>query len=246
MDEFLLSTIPSPPDIRDWQAESYFTQSMNQVSFNCTPLESIRNQGRQGTCAAQSAACMKEWQEMHDYGFKGHMSPQFIYNNRSNVSTSGMHCRDVMKILSTIGIVPESSYEYGSEWKITDSLLCEAGVHRIYGYAQVTTIKGLKAALQKTGPCLVAFPVYNRSTRMWLGGSSLLGGHAMTVTGYTEEGFIIRNSWGEEWGNKGYCVYPYEDWGAHWEIWATVDAESDVKPEPTPKEETAECPCSLS
>ena len=30
-------------------------------------LQPIRNQGDQGTCYAQSAACMKEWQEFQDY-----------------------------------------------------------------------------------------------------------------------------------------------------------------------------------
>ena len=48
----------------------------------------------------------------------------------------------------------------------------------------------------------------------------------MTVIGYTKEGFIIRNSWGVFWGDKGYCIYPYSDWGAHYEIWTTIDDKS--------------------
>ena len=30
------------------------------------------------------------------------------------------------------------------------------------------------------------------------------GGHAVALVGYTREGFIVRNSWGEEWGDKGF------------------------------------------
>ena len=30
------------------------------------------------------------------------------------------------------------------------------------------------------------------------------GGHAVCITGYDENGFLIKNSWGEEWGDKGY------------------------------------------
>ena len=55
--------------------------------------------------------------------------------------------------------------------------------------------------------------------------------HAMTIVGYNNEGFIIRNSWGEDWGNKGYTIYKYDDWSSHWEIWSTVD-KKDIFPEP--------------
>jgi len=30
------------------------------------------------------------------------------------------------------------------------------------------------------------------------------GGHAVCIVGYTETGFIIRNSWGTAWGDKGF------------------------------------------
>lgn len=30
------------------------------------------------------------------------------------------------------------------------------------------------------------------------------GGHAVCITGYDENGFLIKNSWGEAWGDKGY------------------------------------------
>jgi hypothetical protein len=38
------------------------------------------------------------------------------------------------------------------------------------------------------------------------------GGHAFIITGYTENGFIIQNSWGTDWGNKGLAILTYEDW----------------------------------
>ena len=45
----------------------------------------------------------------------------------------------------------------------------------------------------------------------------------MTVVGYLEDCFIIRNSWGQEWGDNGYYYYYYKDWGKHWELWTTID-----------------------
>jgi hypothetical protein len=37
-------------------------------------------------------------------------------------------------------------------------------------------------------------------------------GHAFAIVGYTRDGFIVHNSWGEEWGAGGFAVLPYEDW----------------------------------
>lgn len=39
--------------------------------------------------------------------------------------------------------------------------------------------------------------------------------HAVAIVGYTEDGFIIQNSWGEEWGNDGFALLPYEDYMLH-------------------------------
>ncbi|NOQ36480.1 MAG: peptidase C1 [Methylococcaceae bacterium] len=38
------------------------------------------------------------------------------------------------------------------------------------------------------------------------------GNHAMLCVGYKDsiESFIVRNSWGEEWGEDGYCYIPYQ------------------------------------
>ena len=40
---------------------------------------------------------------------------------------------------------------------------------------------------------------------------SLHGRHAMVIVGFSDElqMFIVRNSWGEDWGDHGYCYIPY-------------------------------------
>jgi hypothetical protein len=37
-------------------------------------------------------------------------------------------------------------------------------------------------------------------------------GHAFAIVGYTREGFILQNSWGDQWGRGGFAVLPYADW----------------------------------
>ena len=38
------------------------------------------------------------------------------------------------------------------------------------------------------------------------------GGHAYCLVGYNETGFLVQNSWGSEWGSRGFATLPYEDW----------------------------------
>ena len=42
-------------------------------------------------------------------------------------------------------------------------------------------------------------------------GESQVGGHAVMAVGYNEkqQRFIVRNSWGDGWGQKGYFTIPY-------------------------------------
>lgn len=38
------------------------------------------------------------------------------------------------------------------------------------------------------------------------------GLHAFAIVGYTRDGFITQNSWGREWGSRGYALLGYDDW----------------------------------
>jgi hypothetical protein len=40
----------------------------------------------------------------------------------------------------------------------------------------------------------------------------LRGGHAFSIVGYNRVGFLVQNSWGTEWGHKGFATLPYDDW----------------------------------
>jgi C1A family cysteine protease len=39
-----------------------------------------------------------------------------------------------------------------------------------------------------------------------------IGGHAILCVGYDEikQHYIVRNSWGTSWGDKGYCYFPMQ------------------------------------
>jgi hypothetical protein len=205
----VLSLKKSPEDSRDYHFVNFKVSNQkypNTLDFRSV-LKPIRNQGQQGTCAAQAAACMKEYQEKIDHDFNGYMSPQFVYNFRDYWNNGvqdgedskedyGMNCRDIMKILSKNGICPENLYKYGTIEQcdaISERVKSLALKYKIKGYARIFTIDELKISLYNNGPCMVAFPVYHTGINMWKPdpfNTSITGGHAMTVVGYNKEGFI--------------------------------------------------------
>lgn len=235
---YVFNLQPSPKDDRDFLLESIYPYS---VALPATldlrnGMPSVRDQGQYGTCSAQTAAAMKEWQERVDVNFKSYMSPQFIYNLRENYGTEGMTPRDTMKILYHVGIVPEKDYPYASSFENLDpsalkpTLAETAAKYRISGYANIGTMDSLKKALLANGPCYIAFSVYNPEKReFWkpdFPNQEAMGGHAVTVVGWLKDSFIIRNSWSSQWGDGGYTYYKFADWGMHWEVWTTIDADT--------------------
>ncbi len=233
MSHKLCITQKSPIDERDWVLESILNYKGElPLVLDLRPdLQPVRNQGIYGTCAAMTAACIKEYQEKKDIKLSCYFSPSFIYLNREDVKTEGMYPRDVMRILSKLGSCEEKYLPYNKfNNKTTKSVInktcfTNALKYKIKGYSIITTIDGLKKALYLYGPCLISVPVYNYSMKMWKQNDNeiLLGGHAMTVVGYNKTSFIIRNSWGTSWGDKGYTYYNFNEFGAHWELWTLVD-----------------------
>lgn len=231
---YKLNVKPSPRDPRDWKASAIYPKITLPEELDLRPaMFKVRDQGDQGSCVAMGGAAMKEWQEVKDVQLAEYMSPQFIYNNREDPDEEGMYGRDLMQILQKIGICRESLWSYGRLGHPSEEAYDDAKNFIIQNYAQVDTVEALKTALYKNGVCGMAVPVYNFEERMWFGSGSPLGGHWMAVCGYLKEGFIIRNSWGEDWGDDGYCIFPYADWGMQWEQWTSIDADS-FEPEPVP------------
>ena len=233
LSKYIFTLQRSPIDPRDFLIESIYPEEVVlPEEWDLRPqMRPVRDQGSQGTCSAQTAAAMKEWEETADVQFKEYMSPQFIYNQRENQGMPGMYPRNTLDILYKVGIVSEKDYPYNTFTPITEELKQKAATYKIQGYAQINTTDSLKKALFANGPCYIAFSVYNpNKMEFWKPdyvGQQALGGHALCVAGYLRDCFIIRNSWSASWGDNGYCYYFFKDFGMHWETWTAVDDDSN-------------------
>lgn len=88
----------------------------------------------------------------------------------------------------------------------------------ITSFAKVPNQIIIKKSIFINGPCMICLPCNSFDTNFWLGGKKY-GGHAVLLTGWNDNGFVLKNSWGTSYGNKGYAVFPYEDCRYIYEAW---------------------------
>ncbi len=76
-------------------------------------------------------------------------------------------------------------------------------------------LNDLKYAIHKYGCAVGGFNItdaWYRAKGTWIpSGGVSAGGHAVLVCGYNENGLIIQNSWGQNWGEKGFAVLRWVD-----------------------------------
>ena len=238
----ICNIMPSPFDARDWQYEGLVLKSENQPKlpkkFLCNHLRPVKDQKQRGTCVAMTLSCVKEYQETIDNHKLANVlfSPESVYYYRQ--PEEGMYPRNAMKILKEKGMCLENTFpyfQYKDPSKIPKRAVEEASYFILKSYARVNTQNGAKSSLLNYGPLLIAFPYYNNGLpEFWRkidADTKMGGGHAVAIVGWNSDGFILRNSWGKKWNGDGHVIYPYSDWGSHWEIWSCVDLESNYMPD---------------
>jgi C1A family cysteine protease len=226
-----------PPSKTVANGDLYDTTTVKlPTKLDLRPLMTIpRDQGVRGTCVAFSCCALKEYQERIDQNYRGYFSPDTVFFYRKDKSgpiTAGMYPTESMEILMSKGIAREDIFPYNPRAEpnmIPPHVQEQAKENKIKSFVKIDTIMGLKEALFMHGPAIAAFPVYDGNPQFWMATAKNIpcqGGHCVTIVGYTTKGFIIRNSWGPHWNGDGCLLYPYDQWGSHWEILSAVDEDN--------------------
>ena len=171
-------------------------------------LPEVLDQGSAQICVPCTVSSYLNWKEnLKDGSVKNNSVYLYeIYGSRTNAG-EGMTYKDALRFLRKTGVKFKS------------------GHMKINSYGRVMSAQLLKYALLMNGPCFSALPVYSQRDRFWEKwvGDKLEGYHAIAIVGYNNEGFIIRNSWGKDFGDNGYTVIPYEDYDKLMETWTVID-----------------------
>lgn len=171
-------------------------------------LPNVIDQGNLSICVPCSVSAYLNWKKNLETGRKrdNKISLMEIYNIRTN-NREGMTFKEALHYLRHNGVKSN------------------AGVLKINSYGRVLNPIALKYALVMNGPCLGALPVYSNDCDFWnkKPGYQLLGYHAISICGYNNEGFIIRNSWGDNFCDRGYTVIPFDDFSKLIEVWTIIN-----------------------
>jgi len=190
----------------------------------------VYDQGQLGSCTANAIAAAIEFDQRKENILRFTPSRLFIYYNERALegttdSDSGATLRDGMRTIYKIGACSETLWPYKEDDVLEQPpapCYRAASAHRSVYYAHVPqTLDYMRTCLAAGFPFVFGVSVYEsfESDQVAQTGvvpmpgadESLLGGHALMAVGYDDSSaqFIVRNSWGIDWGIEGYCTMPY-------------------------------------
>lgn len=203
----------------------------------------VRNQGACGSCWDFSAvAQIESWWMIHRAAPTPpqDLSEQFVLSCAGVGSCSGGDTGGVLEFARTVGIPAEKCMPYRADDKVPCSEACKdwaSQAVRIPGWGYITfeeaLTQNIKAAVFRH-PVSAHFTVYEDFTA-YAGGvyehvsGNELGGHGILIVGWNdyEQSWICKNSWGPDWGNRGFFRIKWGNCGIGRYmpfIWDTVTA----------------------
>jgi len=173
-------------------------------------------------------------------GWNTRFSSRFLWNMGRKMGgyleqNEGMMISDAQKIMDAYGMLPEAQFPFPVVYpeqnptlfqqllteRPSNAQINEAKKFRIsQGWKTVPTVSAMRTALADGKPVVFGIAVFSNIAQTGPDGlipmptaqDNFEGGHAVVAVGYdnARRVFIIRNSWGANWGENGYGYLPYD------------------------------------
>jgi C1A family cysteine protease len=215
--------LPDPRDPKYRKPKGIVIPDHVDLRAGCSPVE---DQADLGSCTSQALVGLLEFLENKDgVEFVDFSRLMVYYLEREAEGTidedGGAMLRTGVKILHQFGTCHETTWPYDiTKFKVRPSqqAYIEAEQHRITVYEKMYSLEDILTCLASGFPVAFGFAVFEcmKSEEMIRTGmlrmpepdEQMLGGHAVYAVGYDlpKRLFIVRNSWGKEFGDEG-CFY---------------------------------------
>lgn len=213
---------------------NYFLSSLpSKIDFS-SEISYIHTQGFLGSCATQSLTLSLEYY-LKKFNMEMKLSSLYLYYNERKLNNRieedlGASLSDSIQALYKYGCCKEVTWPYvDNELKFKEKPSGEAyqEARTIFknldlGYLHLPNkLKILKQILARKMPIICGiniFPSFESDKSEKKDIISMpgffeqpIGAHALTLVGYNDETQLFKfvNSWGSEWGNKGFGYLPY-------------------------------------
>jgi C1A family cysteine protease len=191
----------------------------------------VMNQGNCGSCVAFATIATLEAQTSiaaKAAWLKPQFSPQALFSCGGGRCDMGWYVSSGASYVKKNGVIDNSCapYTMGSDGQdVSCKQFCNNQSERVFKVADTYTVGGLfggsaakvKEALKK-GPLITSMTVYEDFLTYSSGiyksvSSKSVGGHAVSIVGYSDEEryWLVRNSWGEDWGDHGFVKVSWDD-----------------------------------
>ena len=223
--------IPDLPDQRDqlYSAVHKVSKKLPAKIDMRAQCPAVEDQGQLGSCTANALVGALEFLELKQQQPLVDLSRLFVYYNERVIEHSvsqdaGAMLRDGIKTLAKQGVCAETAWPYVIKQfakKPTPACYTQALKHTITNYQRLSTTDDMRSCLAAGYPFVFGFTVYESFESQTVANTGVVnlpnkservvGGHAVCAVGYDDakQRFIVRNSWGTGWGQKGYFTMPY-------------------------------------
>ena len=220
--------VPDHRDLRMRYAAPVEVPERVDLRAACPP---VVNQSWAGSCVGNAVASALLFAGMRQDDAPVELSRLFIYYNARAIAgtvneDAGCQIRDAIKSVAQQGACLELAWPYDlTQLFVKPSAVAyyDAQQRQAIAYRAVPQqLNALQACLASGYPIVFGFMVFKSfesaeviaTGRLDLPGphETPIGGHAVKLVGYSvpEQRFIVRNSYGESFGDKGYFTMPFD------------------------------------